>query len=195
MKKLILVIFIIAVFLAGGCEAQDNLGGRDAAVDESFPTFEYTHFSSGGTPESYQAVILFEQSNSTFTAYQVGFSSCTCRDPQANYLSVIYVELLNTKDTPKEAAIRTITFGQNRGLWGDSDPNYYIAEYTEEYYDENFVQRLVHATKEDFDAWPGYGSQLSMIDVDAVSGATVSTSNITSLLKSLFAYHEEKYYS
>ena len=80
------------------------------------------------------------------------------------------------------------------GLYGDSNPNYYISEYTEQYMDEHFIQALVKATKADFDAWGGYGTQLEAVDADAVSGATVSTSNITSMLQGLFAYHAAKYY-
>ena len=59
---------------------------------------------------------------------------------------------------------------------------------------ENFVQNLVGKTKKDFDAWGGYGKQIDGIKTDAVSGATVSTSNITSLIKELFKYHTDKYY-
>jgi hypothetical protein len=58
------------------------------------------------------------------------------------------------------------------GLYGDSNPNYYIAEYTDEYMDEHFVQSLVGASESEFDAWEGYGSQLSCVDADAVGGAT-----------------------
>ena len=144
--------------------------------------------------QKYKAVILFEQSISTFTAYQVAFVSCTCRDALVNYYTVCYVELLNTKPSAGEAAIRAISFGNNMGLWGDSNPNYYISEYTQEYMDEHFAQRLVRATKSEFDAWAGYGTQLSCIEADAISGATVSTSNITSMLRSLFEYHAKKYY-
>jgi len=163
-------------------------------LTEGFPTFTFTHYASGGTAETYRAVVLFEQSNSTFTSYQVAFSSCTCRDAIVNYYSVCYVEILNSKRNENEAAIRAITFLNNQGLWGDSNPNYYIAEYTQEYMDEHFVSQLVGATKGEFDAFSGYGSQLDRIDVDAVTGATVSTSNITSMLKSLFEYHADKYY-
>ena len=60
--------------------------------------------------------------------------------------------------------------------------------------DEHFVQALVGATKADFDAWGGYGTQLEQIDADAVTGASASSGNITSMLKSLFAYHAEHYY-
>ena len=171
----------------------------EAAAEEKetakYPTFTYKHYASGGTEEEYEAVILFEQSCSTFTSYQVACSGCTCRDSLVNYYSVCYVELLNTKPTAGEASIRSITFGNNQGLWGDSNPNYYHQEYTEEYMDENFVQRLVGVTKDEISEWGGYGMQLPVIDVDAVSGATVSTSNITSMLKSLFEYHAAKYYT
>ena len=80
------------------------------------------------------------------------------------------------------------------GLYGDSNPNYYISEYTDDYMDENFVQRLVGATKSDFDNWKGYRSQLPSVDIDAVTGASVTTGNLTSMLKSLFEYHAQKYY-
>lgn len=180
---------LLCVLLLSGCgPAQKNEASQ-------YPSFEYKHYASGGTEETYTAVILFEQSCSTFTSYQVAFSSCTCRDSLVNYYSVCYVELLNTKPAADEAAIRSITFGNNQGLWGDSNPNYYIPEYTQEYMDENFVQMLTGARKADFDAWQGYGKQLEQIDADAVTGATVSTGNITSMLKSLFEYHAQHYYN
>lgn len=186
-KKYVVAAICAILLVFSGC-------GNNNSAEQTYPTFEFTHFASGGTPEKYEAVILFEQSVSTFTSYQVAFVSCTCRDAIVNYYSVCYVELVNTKPTADEATIRAISFGNNMGLWGDSNPNYYISEYTEEYMDENFVQSLVHANKSDFDAWGGYGTQIDQVDADAVSGATVSTGNVTSMLRSLFQYHAEKYY-
>lgn len=180
---------LAAALLLAGC------GGPEPAAREALPTFSYTHYASGGTEEPFTAVILFERDCSTFTAYQVAFSSCTCRDAMDNYWSVCYVELLNTRPSADEAAIRAISFGENRGLWGDSNPNYYIADYTQDYMDENFVQALVGLRKSDFDAWAGYGSQVDTVDADAVSGASVSTGNISSMLRGLFAYHGAKYYA
>ena len=144
MKKRIIILLLAALILSG-CGTDGK--GESVGSTQQYPTFTYTHFASGGTREEYTAVILFEQSNSTFTSYQVAFSSCTCRDSLVNYYSVAYVELLNNKNSADEAAIRSITFGNNMGLWGDSNPNYYIAEYTQEYMDENFVQQLVKAPK------------------------------------------------
>lgn len=162
-------------------------------------TFRYTQYASGGTPTELEAVILFENKNKTFTRYQVAFTSCTCRGPERNYSSVMYIELLNTKETADEASIRQISFGEldgvTVGLWGDSNPVMGHPDYTAEYMDEHLVQPLVGTKKAQYDAWEGYGDVIDPVEPDAVSGATVSTSNITSVIKGLFQYHAEKYYS
>ena len=59
---------------------------------------------------------------------------------------------------------------------------------------KNLVQPLVRTNKAQYDAWEGYGDVLDAVEPDAVSGATVSTSNITSVIKGLFQYHADKYY-
>lgn len=177
----------------------------DATTDDSgvisvggFTLLPYPHFASGGVKQDLYAAILFENSNSTFTRYQVAFTSCTCRDAASNYRSVMYVEMLNTAASAEEAKLRWVCFtdneGYNVGVWGDSNPIHGQPTYTAEYMDENFIAPLVGLTKADFDAWGGYGTQVDGIDVDAVTGATVSTSNIMSVLRALFAYHAEKYY-
>ena len=189
----ILLVLLISISLITAAFADGE------EPEEYFVTLPYTQYASGGTENQLRAVILFENSNSTFTRYQIAFHSCTCRDASINYMSVMYVELLNTKDTADEAKIRSISFRENKdsnvGLWGDSDPVYGHPEYTEEYMNENYVQKLVGATKAEIDAWGGYGTQLECIDADTVSGATVSTSNIVSVLQALFAYHADHYYA
>ena len=178
--------------------------GEDAPVTSGiieaggFTLLPYTHFASGGVAQDLYAVILFENSNATFTKYQVAYTSCTCRDAAMNYRSVMYVEILNTADTADEAKLRWVTFGDDEGyhagLWGDSNPIHGRPDYTDAYMDEQFVSKLVGTTKADFDSWEGYGSQITGVDVDAVTGATVSTGNITSVLRSLFEYHAQKHY-
>lgn len=192
---------------AAGGEAGETIEevSGDATTDDSgvisvggFTLLPYPHFASGGVKQNLYAAILFENSNSTFTRYQVAFTSCTCRDAASNYRSVMYVEMLNTAASAEEAKLRWLCFtdneGYNVGVWGDSNPIHGQPTYTAEYMDENFVAPLVGLTKADFDAWGGYGTQVDGIDVDAVTGATVSTSNIMSVLRALFAYHAEKYY-
>ncbi len=191
MKVLKIVLLISCLCLCTSCSSE-----KKSATD--MDTFTYTQYASGGTPTELEAVILFENSNSTFTKYQIAYTSCTCRGAESNFRSVMYIELLNTKASADEASIRQISYGVvdgfNVGLWGDSNPVYGQPDYTAEYMDEHFVQTLVGKTKADFDAWQGYGTQIEGIDVDAVAGATVSTSNITSVIQKLFEYHAAKYY-
>ena len=187
MKKSVLALFFAVLVLA--CSA---------AAAAGLTTVPYTQYSSGGTATELEAVILFENKNSTFTRYQVAFASCTCRGAESNYRSVMYIELLNNKDTADEAKIRSISFsevkGTTVGMWGDSNPIYMQPDKTFEYMNENFVQKLVGCTKRDIDAWQGYGKVVDAVDADAVSGATVSVSNVISVVRSMFDYHAQKYY-
>ena len=187
MKKSVLALLFAVLVLAGSVSMAAGL-----------TTVPYTQYSSGGTATELEAVILFENKNSTFTRYQVAFTSCTCRGAESNYRSVMYIELLNNKATADEAKIRSISFGEVKGttvgMWGDSSPIYMQPEKTVEYMDEHFVQKFVGMTKADVDQWEGYGKVVSTVDADAVSGATVSVSNITSVIKAMFQYHADKYY-
>lgn len=187
MKRIVCALLLAALVLAAGLAFAGGL-----------TTVPYTQYSSGGIATEMDAVILFENKNSTFTRYQVAFASCTCRGAESNYRSVMYIELLNTKDTAGEAKIRSISFsdvkGTTVGMWGDSNPIYMQPDKTFEYMDENFIQKLVGMTKNDFDAWEGYGDVVDAVEADAVAGATVSVSNITSVVRAMFDYHAEKYY-
>lgn len=188
MKKSILALLFAVLVLACG-----------AAAAAELKTVPYTQYSSGGIATEMDAVILFENKNSTFTRYQVAFASCTCRGAESNYRSVMYIELLNKKETADDAKIRSISFsdvkGTTVGMWGDSNPIYMQPDKTFDYMNENFVQKLVGCTKRDIDAWQGYGSVVDAVDADAVSGATVSVSNIISVVRSMFDYHAAKYYA
>lgn len=196
MKKIVSILLVFPfLFVLSSCGAKEEKEKKTTDIDNPYDMFHYTHYASGGTEEEETAVVLFEHANETFTSYQIAFISCTCRDVSVNYYSVMYIELLNTKDRPEDCAIRAITFSNGKGLWGDSNPTYGTTDYTPEYFDENFIQPMVGKTKADFDAWGGYKKQIKGIDVDAVTSASVSTSNITSCIKSLFEYHVNKYYA
>ena len=66
MKRILLCMLALCLLVGTGC------GGQEATAPqgEGPVTFPFTHYASGGTPEDYTATILFEESNSTFTAYQ-----------------------------------------------------------------------------------------------------------------------------
>ena len=52
-----LLVLVLACLLLTGC------AGEVAPTEEpeKYPTFEYTHFSSGGNAETYEAVILLSR--------------------------------------------------------------------------------------------------------------------------------------
>ena len=181
--KLIVIAFFAFVITSCSNKAREN------------NKLTFTHYASGGLEEKLDMDIIFEENCSTFTAYQVAYSSCTCRDSLANYKSICYVEILNTKDSGEDASIRYISFGENRGLFGDSNPNYYISKYDEEYYDKNLFKPLIGITKHEIDEFSGYGNCIDALNVDAITGATVTYSNLQSMLKTLFKYHKDRYYN
>ena len=195
MKKFIsvLLVLVLGLLVLTGCqktvEATPSTDDK-TEVENPYDMFKFTQYATDGVKNEETAVILFEHANSTFTTYQVAFISCTCRDVSVNMYSVLYIELLNNKDKAEDAAIRTISFADGKGLFGDEDQAAH--EFSEEYFDETYLQNLVGKTKADFDAWDGYGKEVE--GVDAVTGATVTISNVDSVIKSLFEYHADKYY-
>ena len=197
MKKFIsiLVCLILTVTLFSSCSVNintDEPNDKDATKQEiknPYDMFVFTHYSTGGTEDEQTAVILFEHANTTFTTYQVAYPSCTCRDVGKNYYSVMYIELLNSKDSADDASIRAISFGNGLGLFGDED-NY--SDFTLEKMDDSFYQKLVGVTKAEFDKYD-YNNQIE--GIDAITGATVTMSNTESCIKSLFQYHADKYYA
>lgn len=200
MKKTIIrivsvVLVLVLVCVLFGCENGEKEPSKPTQNNGGYNTFEYTHYASGGASETYDAVILFEHSNETFTAYQVAYSSCTCRNALVNYYMVCYVEILNTRPSAEQASIRDITCLDNKGLWGDSNPNYYISDYTETYMNEHLTKGFVGVSKSEIDSFEGYGTWIEPLDADALTGATVSSSNMQSMLMGLMKYHTDKYYA
>ena len=187
------------MLVAGQAQADEAAPAEgDVVTIGDIKVFPYEHFRTGGSDGPAHAVIIFENANSTFTKYQVAITSCTCRDAAYNYRSVMYAELDNTAANPDDAIIRWLTFGVDGdytvGLWGDSSPIPTNPDYTSAYMDEHLVQPLVGMTKADIDAWGGYGTLPGGLDVDAVAGATVTSSNVVSAVQALFAYHAATYY-
>ena len=180
-------------------EEQTPAGGSgETVVVGDIKLYPYEHFRTGGSDGQTYAATIFENANSTFTKYQVAITSCTCRDAALNYRSVMYAELDNTAASPESAIVRWLTFGVDGdytvGMWGDSSPIPTNPDYTSAYMDEHLVQPLVGMTKADIDAWGGYGTLPGGLDIDAVAGATVTSSNVVSAVQALFAYHAATYY-
>lgn len=195
MKKIsCLLIFMFSLLLVGGC-----------ACNKSDDTIKYTHYLRGGKSEELDAKILWEYSNSTFTKYQVAYTSYVCSDPSVNYTNVIYIEITN-KGEKEQSKIRSISFSTfkddtgstfNVGLWGD-----YKEAVKKEFYEDGVEGELLPVIRSktyseiESIASKGYGNYKSIegINSDLISGGTVSASNVISIVKAIFDYHIDNHY-
>ena len=118
--KVALLCYAILMLCLFGC----TNGAVDGDGAQTYPTFTFTHYSSGSTQEEYKAEILFEQSASTSTSFHVALLSRTCSDAIAKYYSVCYDDRLNNKHKPDESAIRAIILVNEKGLRSDNKPNH-----------------------------------------------------------------------
>ena len=58
MKFIRLIACLLALLMLFGCGQSATPQGTESA-EKSYPTFEFTHYSSGGNAETYEAVILY----------------------------------------------------------------------------------------------------------------------------------------
>lgn len=193
MKKMqCLLLLVLAILLFPGCSCNKD--------DDSI---EYTHYLRGGGKEKLKAKILWEYSNSTFTKYQVSYTSYVCSDPSVNYINVIYLEITN-KGSKDEAVVRNISFSTleenntifNVGLWGD-----YKEAIGKEYYsgiESELLGKIKYSNYEFISsiAENGYRNyeKIEGINADAIAGGTISASNIVSIVKAVFDYHLDTQY-
>ena len=85
MKRIVsLILAILTCAALCACGGQTTETPAATEKKDGLNTIIYTQYASGGIESQLEAVILFENSNSTFTRYQVAFTSCTCRDAGSN---------------------------------------------------------------------------------------------------------------
>ena len=195
MKKLgYLLLVIFMGFSLVGCSCKNN---------DSSKQIEYTHYVRGGGKETLKATVLWEFANEAYTKYQVAYTSYVCSDPSVNYVNVIYVELTNRGDK-KDSIIRNISFSTleetyktyNVGLWGDDKEAIGKEFYTG--IENSLLANLKYSNYDKIKtvADKGYKNytHIENIDVDSISGGTISASNVVSIVKAIFDYHLENYY-
>ncbi len=193
MKKIIhLVLMGMLLMMVNGCSCK-----KDERI------IEYKHYSNAGG-ETQEARILWEFANDTYTKYQIAYTSYVCSDVSVNYVNVIYLEITN-KGTKDDAVIRNISFSTmttpkgeefNVGLWGD-----YKVAYGKEFYqgiENELLPKIKYAKystiKSIYDKGDEGYLDFEGINGDALTGGTVSSNNIVSIVKAAFDYHIEHYY-
>ena len=156
------------------------------------------HIDGPKEEDLFYAFVPFKYVARSYIKYQVTFISCTCRSADVNVWSTIYLEL-TTPSSGKisDSAIRTISFDADStghylgGFWGDSNPpptaptatfERFKAEWLPFYKDKTYGELKALGTIADITA---EGAP----DVDAWTGATVSSNNVLRIIQATFNYH------
>ena len=189
-------IIIICLFVCSICSCS-------CKKDES-NIIEYTHYARGGVVEELDATVLWEHSTDAYTKYQVAYTSYVCSNISVNYINVIYIEITN-KETKDKAVIRDISFTTkkesngdifNVGLWGDDKSQGGNDFYTG--IEEEILSKLRYMNYESIKSLADTGyknyTNIEGIDVDAMTGGTISASNVISIVKAIFDYHIDNQY-
>ena len=158
----------------------------------------FNHIDGPKEEDLFYAFVPFKYVARSYIKYQVTFISCTCRSADVNVWSTIYLEL-TTPSSGKisDSAIRTISFDADStghylgGFWGDSNPpptaptatfERFKAEWLPFYKDKTYGELKALGTIADITA---EGAP----DVDAWTGATVSSNNVLRIIQATFNYH------
>ena len=116
---------------------------------------------------------MYEFDSLNYTAYQVAYTSCTCRPQIENVGSVAYIEI-NTDNTVKSF---------RWDYWGDSikgTPDHPIQHDETEVMTEYVNTQII-------------GKTLTEINgADALGGTTVTTDNVRRMIEGLYEYHNNR---
>lgn len=163
---------LASAVLLGSCAGTPAASAPAAAPLGAEQILPYVHIDGFGTPTDMAAWISWEFEALDFVKYQIDYTSCTCRPESINKRSLLYVEIAKGG-----------TGGKTRRVWFDywGDSPAMPDGTTREEIETNFMPKLVNLKAE------------GVAELDAMSGATVTTANLKQILSALLAYHETKY--
>ena len=164
----------------------------------------FDHIDGPKEEDLFYAFVPFKYVARSYIKYQVTFISCTCRSADVNLWTTAYVELtLPSSGKIEDAAVRTLSFDADStgrflgGFWGDSNPppsgqtfeqfkNDWLPYYTGKTCGELMgLSTIADISLEDYQAGEGREN----LQIDAWSGATVSSNNVLRMLQAMFRYH------
>jgi|GEM_PF-1832044 len=132
----------------------------------------FTHVDGFGTETEDTAWLAWQFEALDYVKYQVAYTSCTCRPESINKRSLLYVEVTKGGTGGK---IRRVWFD----YWGDSPV---MPEGTKrEEIEKNWMPKLDNQKLD------------GLAKIDTMSGATVTTVNLKTILKAILEYHNAHY--
>ena len=162
------------------------------------------HIDGPQEEDFFYAFVPFKYVARKYIKSQVVYISCTCRSADVNYWTTAYVDLtLPESGKLDDTVIRTLSFEQDgtgeytAAHWGDSNPipsgqtyEKINTEYVPYYVGKTWADIKNLSTIADIDlADYQAGEGRSEYQLDAWTGATVSTNNVLRMLQALIKHH------
>ncbi len=199
------VLLALFALVLVGCDKTTTT--ESSSSEDGMTILEFAHLDGHGAEIIKEMPVLFEYQMRDYVKYQIAFVACTCRAPRDNYWSVAYVDISTTTGEILYISFEKDSSGHySAGVWGDSNP---IPEtgLTYEDFEADFLPWIVGNTASDLDGinifydetpdvYAAYANTKTINEpelIDAFAGSSVSTNSIIRAVKSLLAYHQEKY--
>ncbi len=133
---------------------------------------KFTHVDGFGTETDDTAWLAWQFEALDYVKYQIAYTSCTCRPESINKRSLLYVEVTKGGTGGK---IRRVWFD----YWGDSPVMPEGAKREE--IEDGWMPKLANQKLEGIEK------------LDTLSGATVTTVNLKTILEAVLKYHNAHY--
>lgn len=204
-KKFLAVLFVL-VMASAAMSAELSLSDVNNFLNTSAKLGEgskanavavipYNHIDGPKEEDLFYAFVPFKYVSRNYVKYQIVFISCTCRPADLNVWSTAYVELtLPSSGKIADSEVKFFSFDSDStghylgGFWGDSDPPPMSPKSTYERFKAEMIPYYVGKTYAQIKNFSTI-SDIKEFDVDAWSGATVSSNNILRAVQAIYAYH------
>ena len=208
MFKKLLFMCMLLVFMLAAVSCADELSLSDvnhflntsAKIGEGtkanqVAVIPFNHIDGPKEEDLFYAFVPFKYVARNYVKYQITFLACTCRPADLNLWSTAYVELtLPSSGKIDDAEVKFLSYGTDStghylgGFWGDSNPSPIAPKAT---FEKFKAEMFPYFIGKKYSELKGYNeiSDFKNFNVDAWTGATVSSNNNLRAIQALFAYH------
>ena len=206
LKKLFMCMLL--VFVVAAVSSADELSLSDvnnflntsAKIGEGtkanqVAVIPFNHIDGPKEEDLFYAFVPFKYVARNYVKYQITFLACTCRTADLNIWSTAYVELtLPSSGKIDDAEVKFLSYDSDStghylgGFWGDSNPSPIAPTAKFEKFKAEMFPYFIGKKYSELKAYNEV-SDFKDFNVDAWTGATVSSNNNLRAIQALFAYH------
>ena len=206
LRKVLTCMLLVAVSVAAASAADlslsevNNFLNTSARIGEGtkanqVAVIPFNHIDGPKEEDLFYAFVPFKYVARNYVKYQITFLACTCRPADLNVWSTAYVELtLPSSGKIDDAEVKFLSYDSDStghylgGFWGDSNPSPIAPTAT---FEKFKAEMLPYYIGKKYAELAGYNqiSDFRDFNIDAWTGATVSSNNTLRAVQALFVYH------